>query len=452
VTEVKKLLEAQVPLRAEEQPDWPDVLHRAGLNGSQPRRIRRRRLLVPALVAVAVLIVGVAIAAALDGIPWWESAPPPTNREAVEQALAPDVGRDFPPSPDRTRARAVAKDGDAELVAAPVGDGGYCLTVLFAGHAVDGPSCEYQPTPTSRTYAQSRMSGEPLWLVYGRLLDPDAALIDLSEAVGAPLLVPLHYSGFFVVKVPKERWEALNDRVGPIKTLDSSGATLHSGCITWGYGPTAEIFRNSVHGLGSGGLSVAGDACRPLHWRWTFDVHSATKLVRLTLGGDPDYKQRGITIALWRAPQKDGSVCVFRALASPRPDPPTSPAGGGEVGANPAEDWTCDSWQALNGTPAGRAVATSFSYDVDTNGARWQIEGHVNPESGIAKLRLKPNRVTFVFRNGWFLGQLPKSDSSKGFPRGGPYELIGYDNNGNEVARVDLEDAWKHPDRSLIGG
>ena len=56
------------------------------------------------------------------------------------------------------------------------------------------------------------------------------------------------------------------------------------------------------------------------------DTKEATSLVQYTLTSDQPMWAKGDTIALWRLPQPDGSVCVFTALASPKP---TAPGTGG---------------------------------------------------------------------------------------------------------------------------
>jgi hypothetical protein len=443
---VQELLEEQVPLRPDAEPDWAEVMIRSG-SSDQPKPrswIRRPRVLVPALILFALLATGVAFA--VDGIPWWETAPAPSNQEGVDLELAPDVNSDFPPSPDRTRARTVAKTDGAELVAAPVGDDGYCLAIFVDGHSAAGHSCEYQATDEAYTYARPGIVGDPHWLVYGRFADPKAAILDLSEAAGVPLLVQLHYSGFFLANVPKDRWELLSRQSGEARLLDRSGATLRTGCVSWGPGPADDLVKSDFRGIGKLPFwHGAGDDCRALPA--TIDVAGATKLVELTLGGDPDYSQRGVTIALWLAPQKDGTVCVVDALASPQLDPSPSLAGGQvPVNWNPPTSSKCGSRESLEQTPPGHPIAVSVSGSQSSGDyARWRFEGHVNPDSGIVKLELHPasDRVTLAFANGWFLGQLPKSDSWHEFPRGGPYMLVGYEAGGHEIARVDLRDAWE---------
>jgi hypothetical protein len=457
---VRELLEERVPLRLDAEPDWAEVLDRAGLNGNR-RQLRPRRMLVPALVVLAFVLTGVAIAAAVGGIPWWETAPPPVNPGVVDFELAKDVDSPFPPSPDRSRARTVAQADGASLVAAPVGDDGYCLILFLPGDlGSHGHSCEYQATDYMRSYTRRVSDGNPYWVVYGRIVDPKAAAFDLTEAAGFPLLVPLHYSGFFLASVPQDRWQALSYHTGPTKILDHSGATMRTQCFTWGPAP-GDAAPSEPYG------SLAEAPCHFViaRYPWLIDVRDATKLVELALRPGRDVfepapgvaEDRVHTIAIWRAPQKDGSVCVLYALGSPKPNPPRSsdPGRPAPPGENPFTGWNCGDWGSLQATRSGRPIEVSVHAD-QSNGdpADWRLDGHVNPDSRIADLELRhPSTadVRFVYANGWFLGQLPTSDAWKTFPNGGPFVLVGYDSDGHEIARVDLEEAWRAEMKRIRG-
>jgi hypothetical protein len=446
VTEVKELLEAQVPVRVGVEPDWADVLRRA-----KPRaRLRRSRVLVPVLVLLGLVVTGVAIAAAVGGIPWWESAPPPDNPGIVNFELAKDVDSSFPPDPDSTRARTVAQDGGASLVAAPVGDDGYCLVLFLPGQlGSEGHNCEYQATTYIRSYARLPLNGSPAgWAVYGRIVDPKAAAFDLTGAAGFPLVIPLHHSGFFVASVSRDRWESLSYRAGPARVLDHSGATLRTECFAWGPAPGDDAPSGDYD-------SLAKPPCHfnVMYYPWLIDVRDATKLVELTLrlGSDAyetapgQWAGTAPSIAIWRAPQEDGSVCILHALASPRPNAAHSPTSSRPLGPNPFTGWDCRTWESLQATRDGAPIQVSIGARQGSGPADWQFDGHVNPDSGIADLELQhpsTGDVRFAYANGWLLGQLPTSDAWKTFPKGGPFVLVGYDSDGREVARVDLEDVW----------
>jgi hypothetical protein len=194
-------------------------------------------VLLPALVVVALLATGVALA--INGLPWWEAAPPASSGAA--ELVAPDYDQ-LPLVADRSRARTVARAGDAELIAAPAGQDGYCLKLVIAGADVGSRPCSSAPVNEGRTYASPPGSDDPQWLVYGRVVDPNAAILDLTEAAGVPLLIPLHYTGFFLGKVPNDRWLALNDQAGEARILDQSGRTIRTSCVQWGPAPlSAEL-------------------------------------------------------------------------------------------------------------------------------------------------------------------------------------------------------------------
>src|SRR6266545_2958565 len=84
-------------------------------------------------------------------------------------------------------------------------------------------------------------------------------------------------------------------------------------------------------------LAVAGAATAGGVHLWAagpsaIDTNQATSLVQYTLTDDLSLWKKGDTLAVWRLPQPDGSVCIFKALASPKPSAPgtgPNPGGGG---------------------------------------------------------------------------------------------------------------------------
>jgi hypothetical protein len=85
------------------------------------------------------------------------------------------------------------------------------------------------------------------------------------------------------------------------------------------------------------------------------------------------------------------------------------------------------------------------------------LSGRVNPASGIAEVELQSanGRLPLSYANGWFIGQLPPEPADDKPPKDGPYLLLGRDDDGNVLARVDLEQ-WRasieHPARSRPSG
>jgi hypothetical protein len=438
--------------------DWDEVLRRASAlpsdgrtadpaasvpagarAGRDFRRVARRRWIVAALAAVLLVLGGVALAAVAD-LPWWESAPPPVNPRVVDWQLAPPAdGSAFPPTADRSRARTVAEEDGAALVAAPVGQTGYCIIPSLPGSPNIGFSCTYRVTDPKtgdgdefRSYARPASAGAPRWIVYGRITDPAAAALDLSEAVGASLEVPLRPGGFFLANVPESRWDALDESAGRARILDASGATLRTGCVQWGPSPRsarAGLTRYPFWREGAG-------PCRrepPLPSPAAMDVSRAEKLVQLTLTSDFATWEKGTAIAVWLAPQERGVVCVFQALASLRPT--------GHDGANPPGAGSCG--RGGRPIPPGQAVTVGFSASREPDGSyAWLIHGIVDPSLGISQLELRSRSASIpvAFGRGHFLAQLGRSNSADRLPAGGPHVLIGRDTAGNEVARENLDE------------
>jgi hypothetical protein len=176
----------------------------------------------------------------------------------------------------------------------------------------------------------------------------------------------------------------------------------------------------AVRWWGSGGLRA-------------IDTTAAEKLAELTLTASFSVWRTGDTIAIWRFPQPNGGVCVFTALASPRP----SPAGSG--GANPTGGGFCG--MSDRTLPPGQTIGVSRSATLQGSVYRWLINGPVDPDSGIARLELRSatGKIPLGYGHDWFLAELPgTSNTASELPPGGPYVLVGYDSDGNEVARVDL--------------
>jgi hypothetical protein len=191
-----------------------------------------------AVAACALLLATGAAVAAVHGVPWWEDAAPPMNPKVVDWQLAPPAdGGDFPPTADRSRARTVAQADGAALVAAPVGKGGYCVIPSLPGSPDLGFSCVYQLDDEFRSYARPPSDGTPRWIVYGRITDPGAAALDLSEAAGVPFKVAVQRGGFFLGNVPRSRWNELSGQAGKGKIVDASGEILRTGCVNWGPSP-----------------------------------------------------------------------------------------------------------------------------------------------------------------------------------------------------------------------
>jgi hypothetical protein len=446
-----RLLAKSNPVHVDELPDAQSpaavaLYARLAREVDAARRPRSRVALLAAAVAL-LLIAGGAVAAVAVG-PWWEDGEPPVNPEVVARQLTPHEGG-FPPAADRTRARTVARDDGAALVAAPVGESGYCLIPSLPGSADIGVSCTYQvKKPASgasdefRSYARPPADGEPRWILYGRITDSRARVLDLSEAAGVPLRVELTSGGFFLANVPKERWPALANTAGSGRILDAEGDILRTGCVNWGPSP---------HSRGAGGgrpgfWSEGAGPCRarPLPTRPTPLFEQADKLVEMTLREKSGIWEAGTKIAVWRTPTREGGECLYVASA-------TSP--GGQIRGLPVlpGGGVC----RLDGpvpAPAQPLTAQPSWSSEGRDGYSVVINGQVKAAERTTRvvLRTPAREEELPYGNGFYLAQLPNSAASGRLPPGGPYTVVAYDAHGREVARLDLAD-WLRKLRSPGG-
>jgi hypothetical protein len=422
--DTRDLLAAAVPRPdAGAHMDWGDVLERAGAP-TKTRGVWRRPRALAAVAVGALLLVSGGALAAIHGVPWWEDAAPPVNPKVVDWQLAPHAdGSNFPPTADRSRARTVAKEDGAALVAAPVGKGGYCLIPSLPGDPDLGFSCVYQPDDMLLGYARPPSLGTPRWIIYGRIVDPEAATLDLSKAAGVTFEVPLQRGGFFLANVPEERWAELSGRAGEGRILDDSGETFRTGCVNWGPAP-----HRTGAGLARYPFWTEDDPCRPRPFpgRPRIDLDKAQRLVAVTLSSDFSIWDEGTTVAVWRAPTLDGRECVYVAPASPRPSGVSNSMPGGGV---------------CGGLAGKRPPSRGPFGPIQVSDPGGLVSGVVEPASGIVRVELHSASESKVipFANGYFLGQFPEGGSPGERPPGGPRTVVGYDAAGKQVASVDLE-------------
>jgi hypothetical protein len=436
--ELERLFAAANPVAVDDLPDSrsasaEELYQRTLARARGTRTVSRRRTAHPrravlaVAVAIALLLVGGVAVAAVTGIPWWEEGEPPANPEVVDRQLVPHEGG-FPPAADRARARTVARANGAALVAAPVGNSGYCLIPSLPGTPDVGFSCIYQVKNAAsgasddlRSFARPAADGEPRWIVYGRITDPRARFVDLSEAAGVPLKIPLETGGFFLADIPEERWSALANAAGRGRILDAAGETLRTGCVNWGPPPSSR---------------GAGGACRavPAPERPTPLFGEAEKLVEMTLRGKWSVWQPGTKIALWRAPIREGGECIYVAAATPRGGRvvgrPGMP-GGGQCRLGPASQ-----------APPGQSAAAGLSWERNGPG-RYGVflQGQFDAAERVSRvvLRTPAGEREIASGNGFYLAELPNAGATGELPPGGPYTVVAYDAAGREVATYELK-------------
>ena len=391
------------------------------------RRRRHRRL---AALAAAPLVIAAGAAIASDRVPWWQDAAPPANPRIVDRQLAP--GRaSFPPAADRSRARTVARSDGAALVAAPVGESGYCLIPSLPGSPDLGFSCEYQVRNADegggsmfRGYARPASAGAPRWIVYGRITDPAARTLDLTRAAGAPLAVPLAPGGFFLADVPESRWAALSNRSGKAEILDGSGETLRTPCIHWGVSPESELAGRSRWGSIAEGTSPPGP-CPAAPIVLPEPVLERARLVLEVPAG------RGTVLRLYESPSSTGGTCTFTDAAEAGSTSRPTRMGGGACSAEPG--------------PRHRGDAPIvLSSGLTREGLAWPrstLHGTVDPDLDAVRVRLEwaTGARELAFADGYFLAANPYYDPPD---ENLPYEVVAYGADGREVARMRIPKAW----------
>lgn len=163
----------------------------------------------------------------------------------------------------------------------------------------------------------------------------------------------------------------------------------------------------------------------------SIDTTKATSLVQYTLTSDFSIWRKGDTLALWRLPQRDGSVCVFAALSSPAPTAP------GTNGHNPFTTGFCNAQGSMLMT--GRPLSASLSTGPTPAGGL--LFGEVRSGSGIARVEARSanGSTPLAYNSGWYIGQLPSSTTSSELaPPGGQYAVVGYDSKGVVAGKFDL--------------
>ena len=414
---------------------------RVAIRRDHIRGRRHRRFLIAALAALGVAFASVAVAGDYEN--WWTDAEPAVHPAAVDEAMHENDGLI---AIDLSHKATVATIRDAQLVAVATKSGGFCLTAFHDAKGV-GSSCSDEPVkPDGTASVYESDTSYPLdaqgtllpldaqfWLGYGRITDANAASLDLSS-LGLSSAVQLERGGFFLLEFPHDKWASLNGAHGPIVIRDAAGKRLRSGCINLGVAP-------GKGWSGGGFIGSAGDSCnetppappRP-------DLAKAQKIEEHVLVHDQGTYHAGDTIALWQAPEADGAICSFWALASPQPAFATDTNGLPlpVTPANPVHPTNC-------ATP-GNSGAARTTITVGT-GASWvrdhyavTVDGSVRPGSGItavAVVAADGTSITATYAAGEFFAELPDTPrvgKGVGPIPGGPYRVVGYDTNGKQVA------------------
>lgn len=188
--------------------------------------------------------------------------------------------------------------------------------------------------------------------------------------------------------------------------------------------------------LGIAVLVVAGAATATgVRW-WSgpssvsaIDTKEATSLVQYTLTASRSIWRKGDTVALWRLPQPDRSVCVSVALSSPKPTAP------GTNGQNPFGNGFC----SRSGSMLIPDKPISASLSTGRAPAGGLVFGEVRSGSGIVRVELRSanGSTPLAYSDGWYLGQLPPSTSSSELAI-----VVGYDSKGRVAGQFDLVETF----------
>ena len=347
------------------------------------RRRRRGRVSLIVTTFAAFVLGGVAIAGTYDD--WWTNNAPAVQPGRLGEVANENksVGIDL----DLTKKATVARTDDAALDAVSTNNGrGYCMS-LFVGAKDMSSSC----TTVSDSEYRSRADDTHL-IGYGRILDADAAALDLSS-MGLPARVPLERGGFFLFDIPRAQWHALDGRSGDIAIRDADGKTIRTACIYVGIAPPSPY-------AGAGGLGDKPGACAELAPVIPDpELDQAKRLVSLTLTRDhPPTFTAGEMISMWSAPNRGGGVCWF-------------------VGPRASQRFA-------GGCAREEQRVVDGRLPLDSSGGI--VSGWAPAASGIVRVTVDGNDAALA--NGAFVAEAPA----------GPVTVVGYDAAGNEVARTKL--------------
>lgn len=397
-------------------------------------RAKRRRPARPRRLALMVAVVALALTggslAAVQEVPWWQGGAPPVDPQSVV-AVARD---NLPAAVAVADARTVATDGDAALVAVPLDRTGYCLIPSFGGRASFGAQCVYSATggdDVVRSAGRSAGSGvSGVWIVYGRIADRRAAAIDLGA-----FSAKLADGGFFVARVPADRWAALSGQANGGRVLDASGSTLRSGCVEWGGSPASSDNASSVL------WSNRDGSCKPgiLPAAPTVDLAAAKRILDVELAESYSIWGPGETVSFYAAPASDRSTCVMAtgpglSLAAAAAMPPGRGCRGTRVPRTPA-----------------RALVASISSQLVHVAGRaayvWSVSGSFDSRrvSGV-ELRTSDRDLEAAAADGFFFVQL---DQDTAGPSAAPelppgeHVLVAFDAAGREVGQLDLNALYR---------
>jgi hypothetical protein len=132
--------------------------------------------------------------------------------------------------------------------------------------------------------------------------------------------------------------------------------------------------------------------------------------------------------SLWIGPTETSGRCVFISVGSTASGTAPTPNGGSQCDLGPS-------------APQTISVATNLTWYPANPGFTLLLDGHVAAGSRITKivLRSAAEARTLPLAKNYFLADLPAAPQGQLPAVGRPYVLVGYDKDGQEVTRVDLQ-------------
>jgi hypothetical protein len=132
--------------------------------------------------------------------------------------------------------------------------------------------------------------------------------------------------------------------------------------------------------------------------------------------------------SLWIGPTDASGRCVFIHIGGTATGTPPAPNGGSQCDIGPS-------------APQSLPIATNLTWYPANEGFTLLVDGHVAAGSRITKIVLQSSAEarSLPLAKNYFLADLAVAPQGQLPVSGRPYVLVGYDKDGHEVSRVDLQ-------------
>lgn len=201
--------------------------------GPEPRSRSARRPTRLAVVLVATLVVG-AGAAAASGVLFGGPAPEAVKNDLAntDQGMPPDLRE----NPDVRNAHLAAETDGAQLYAAALADGGYCLEIVTQESGPRGAVCTPSSTAAGEPIEITVPFVDPITLdspivVGGRVNAGAVTSLTATFADGSSQAVPLGDDGYFIFRVAPEHLRSTHLDGATLSAADASGQQIATGSV-----------------------------------------------------------------------------------------------------------------------------------------------------------------------------------------------------------------------------